>query len=68
VQRYGSRAPISFDPAGTFRWHLNRAVALRDSEGNILLRFVGTSTDVHDSRLAPARSGSVFRGSSSWAM
>ncbi|MFL6602922.1 MAG: AAA family ATPase [Steroidobacteraceae bacterium] len=36
---------------GTYRWHLNRAVAVRDSEGNIL-RFVGTSTDVHDWRQA----------------
>jgi PAS domain S-box-containing protein len=34
---------------GTYRWHLNRAVAVRDPEGNIL-RFVGTSTDVHDLR------------------
>jgi PAS domain S-box-containing protein len=34
---------------GTYRWHLNRAVAVRDAEGNIL-RFVGTSTDVHDFR------------------
>jgi PAS domain S-box-containing protein len=34
---------------GTYRWHLNRAVAVRDSAGNIL-RFVGTSTDVHDWR------------------
>jgi len=33
----------------TYRWHLNRAVAVRDGEGNIL-RFVGTSTDVHDWR------------------
>jgi PAS domain S-box-containing protein len=32
---------------GTYRWHLNRAVALRDREGNIL-RFVGTSTDIED--------------------
>jgi PAS domain S-box-containing protein len=32
---------------GTFRWHLNRAVALRDAEGKIL-RFVGTSTDIED--------------------
>jgi len=30
---------------GTYRWHLHRAVAVRDGEGNIL-RFVGTSTDV----------------------
>ena len=34
---------------GTYRWHLNRAVPVRDAEGNIL-RFVGTSTDVHDWR------------------
>jgi len=34
---------------GIYRWHLNRAVAVRDPEGNIL-RFVGTSTDVHDLR------------------
>ena len=34
---------------GTYRWHLNRAVAVRDPKGNIL-RFVGTSTDVHDLR------------------
>jgi PAS domain S-box-containing protein len=36
---------------GMYRWHLNRAVAVRDSEGNIL-RLVGTSTDVHDLRVA----------------
>jgi PAS domain S-box-containing protein len=36
---------------GTYRWHLNRAVPVRDPEGNIL-RFVGTSTDVHDWRQA----------------
>ena len=32
---------------GTYRWHLNRAVVLRDAEGKIL-RFVGTSTDIED--------------------
>ena len=31
----------------TYRWHLNRAVAVRDSAGNII-RFVGTSTDIED--------------------
>jgi len=36
---------------GTYRWHLNRAVAVRDCEGNIV-RIVGTSTDVHDWRQA----------------
>ncbi|MFZ1975763.1 MAG: PAS domain S-box protein [Candidatus Acidiferrales bacterium] len=32
---------------GTYRWHLNRAVVLRDAGGKIL-RFVGTSTDIED--------------------
>jgi PAS domain S-box-containing protein len=32
---------------GTYRWHLNRAVVLRNAEGEIL-RFVGTSTDIED--------------------
>jgi PAS domain S-box-containing protein len=36
---------------GMYRWHLTRAVAVRDSEGT-LLRLVGTSTDVHDLRVA----------------
>jgi PAS domain S-box-containing protein len=35
----------------THRWHLIRAVPVRDAEGNIL-RFVGTATDVHDWRQA----------------
>ncbi len=32
---------------GNYRWHLNRAVALRDTQGKIL-RFVGTSTDIEE--------------------
>jgi PAS domain S-box-containing protein len=32
---------------GAYRWHLNRAVPLRDAEGKVL-RFVGTSTDIED--------------------
>jgi PAS domain S-box-containing protein len=35
----------------TYRWHLVRAVPVRDAEGTIL-RFVGTATDVHDWRQA----------------
>jgi PAS domain S-box-containing protein len=31
----------------TYRWHLSRAVALRDPAGNVV-RFVGTSTDIED--------------------
>ena len=34
---------------GTYRWHLNRAVALRDAAGKIT-RFVGTSTDIEDQK------------------
>lgn len=36
---------------GAYRWHLNRAVPVLDPQGNIV-RFVGTSTDVHDWRQA----------------
>ncbi len=32
---------------GQYRWHLNRAVALHNTEGTIV-RFVGTSTDIGD--------------------
>jgi PAS domain S-box-containing protein len=32
---------------GAWRWHLNRAVVLRDAAGEIL-RFVGTFTDIDD--------------------
>jgi PAS domain S-box-containing protein len=32
---------------GAYRWHLNRAVALRDADGKII-KFVGTSTDIED--------------------
>ena len=36
---------------GTYRWHLNRAVPVRDTHGKIL-RFVGTSTDIEDQKRA----------------
>jgi len=35
----------------TYRWHLNRAVALTDADGN-LVKFVGTSTDIEDLKQA----------------
>ncbi len=35
------------DHDGEYRWHLNRAVALNDSDGNTV-RFVGTATDIGD--------------------
>ena len=34
---------------GTYRWHLNQAVPLRDAEGKVL-KFVGTTTDIDDQK------------------
>jgi signal transduction histidine kinase len=39
-----------------YRWHLNQAVVLRDSEGKIL-KFVGTTTDIEDQK----RTGEALR-------
>jgi PAS domain S-box-containing protein len=36
---------------GAYRWHLQQALALRDSEGNVL-KFVGTTTDIDDRKRA----------------
>ncbi|MGA8262686.1 MAG: AAA family ATPase [Arenicellales bacterium] len=36
---------------GTYRWHLQQAVVLRDAEGRVL-RFVGTTTDIDDQKRA----------------
>jgi len=36
---------------GTYRWHLQQAVALRDGEGKVI-RFVGTTTDIDDQKHA----------------
>jgi PAS domain S-box-containing protein len=55
----GIRSGLGFAMEGRFlrardrayRWHLVRAVPVRDAEGSIL-RFVGTATDVHDWRQA----------------
>ena len=35
---------------GAYRWHLLRALAIRDYAGNIL-SWIGTSTDIHDQKL-----------------
>jgi PAS domain S-box-containing protein len=34
---------------GTYRWHLQQAVVLRDGEGKVL-KFVGTTTDIDDQK------------------
>ena len=36
---------------GEYRWHIARAVALRDGDGGIE-RWIGTNTDIHDERRA----------------
>jgi len=36
---------------GTYRWHLQQAVALRDAEGKVI-KFVGTTTDIDDQKRA----------------
>lgn len=36
---------------GTYRWHLQQAVVLRDTEGKVL-KFVGTTTDIHEQKQA----------------
>ncbi|WP_103932045.1 sensor histidine kinase [Bryocella elongata] len=38
---------------GTYRWHLQRAVALRDAQGSVL-KFVGTTIDIDDLKHAEA--------------
>ena len=43
---------------GTYRWHLQQAVVLRDAEGKVL-KFIGTSTDIDDQK----RSEGKFRES-----
>jgi C4-dicarboxylate-specific signal transduction histidine kinase len=34
---------------GTYRWHLQQAVPLRDAEGKVV-KFVGTTTDIDDQK------------------
>ena len=36
---------------GTYRWHLQQAVVLRDAEGKVL-KFVGTTTDIDEQKRA----------------
>jgi len=34
---------------GVYRWHLSRALAMRDANGNILM-WIGSSTDIHEQK------------------
>jgi len=40
---------------GAYRWHLARALPIRDSAGD-LVRWIGTNTDIHERKLAEAQS------------
>ena len=40
---------------GAWRWHLVRAVPIRDSDGRII-RWVGTNTDIHEQKRSQAES------------
>ncbi len=37
---------------GTYRWHLMRALPLRDSRNGAVIKWFGTSTDIHEQRVA----------------
>lgn len=39
--------------AGEYRWHLSRCIPVRDSSGAVL-RWVATSTDIHEQKVAEA--------------
>ncbi|MBC7690862.1 MAG: PAS domain S-box protein [Methylotenera sp.] len=43
---------------GLYRWHLGRAQPIRDTEGHII-KWFGTSTDIHDQKLALEASEAV---------
>ena len=45
---------------GTYRWHLQQAVVLRDEEGKVL-KFVGTTTDIDDQKRAEEASQQAQR-------
>jgi len=38
---------------GQYRWHLCRAIPIRDQEGRVI-KWIGTSTDIHDRKQAEA--------------
>jgi len=43
------------DGAGDYRWHLMRAVPIRDDGGRIVT-WIGTNTDIHENKLSQAES------------
>lgn len=37
---------------GTYRWHLSRALAVKDSENNRVIKWFGTATDINELKVA----------------
>ncbi len=51
--------------AGTFRWHLVRAIPIRDTENHVI-KWFGTHTDIHD--FTPNGSTTIVESTSSSAL
>jgi PAS domain S-box-containing protein len=45
---------------GEYRWHLGRAVPIRDGNGHII-KWFGTCTDIHDQKMAQERMRTINR-------
>jgi len=52
-------------PDGAFRWHLARAVAMRDADGEIV-RWFGTNTDIQERRVTEDRQS--FLAEAGWVL
>ena len=37
---------------GNYRWHIGRALPVRNASGGVVVQWFGTSTDIHDHRMA----------------
>ncbi|MDX6486613.1 MAG: hypothetical protein QOF43_1766 [Gaiellaceae bacterium] len=54
------------DADGGYRWHLGRAVPIRDTEGAIAF-WVGTATDIHDRKLIEEQRAFIVAASDAFA-
>lgn len=52
-EHYETEMRLRASSAGEYRWHLARGIPVRNDQGNIL-RWVGTTTDIHDQKEARA--------------
>lgn len=49
------------DVSGNYRWHLGRAVPIRDASGKII-KWFGTCTDIHDQKVAEVEKQNALIG------